>query len=313
MIDYSKWKECPLTVTNLQLDPRNPRLPGANAAMSQRDLIAELVEHENVHGLARSIVEKGYYPGEALIVVAERGKKYVVEGNRRLAALKLLINPDLAPEAEQKKFRLLSDKAPLAQLKKVRVMIAPSRSSAAPIIMDKHTKPQVVPWKPNMRAKFCKQLIDSGMTVQGIADEYAIPPSEITDLLQSHEMYAIACNLDLPEEIAKQVHNPREFPVTNLDRIYRNTKVAKFLGIEFDSEKQLVGKTAPEEFTKGFTKIVTDVAKGKIDSRKLNTTTEISGYLSSFGDKKTQHPKERQLYRRYDYRGQTWKERNHPR
>ena len=248
MIDYSKWKEYPCPVTSLRLDPRNPRLPEANAVMSQRDLIAELVEHENVHSLARSIVEKGYYPVEALIVVAEGGHKYVVEGNRRLAALKLLINPDLAPEPEQKKFRLLSDKAPLAQLKKVRVMIAPSRSSAIPIIMDKHTRSQVIPWKPNARAKFCKQLVDSGMTVKEIADESAIPASEINDLLQLDEMYAIACNLDLPEEIEKQVHNPRKFPTTILYRIYRNTKAAKFLGIEFDSDKHLVGKTTPEEY-----------------------------------------------------------------
>lgn len=286
MIDYSKWIEKPYSVTSLQLDTRNPRLPESDDERSQRDLIAELVEHEKVHDLAKSIVDKGFYPVEALIVVEEASKKVVVEGNRRLTALKLLINPDLAPVTDQKKFRLLSERAPLTQLNKVKVLIAPSRSAAAPIIMGKHTRPQIEGWKPNMRAKFCKQLIDSGMTVHDIADEYAIAPSEISDLLQSHEMYSLACHLDLPEEIAKLVRNPREFPVTNLDRIYRNSEVAKFLGIHFDSDKQLIGSINPDEFKKGFSKIVTDVATGDVDSRSLNSTTEIKEYLNSFGSAK---------------------------
>jgi len=48
MIDYSKWKLKDISVTALKLDPQNPRLPEANKALSQRQLIDELVEHEKV-------------------------------------------------------------------------------------------------------------------------------------------------------------------------------------------------------------------------------------------------------------------------
>jgi len=69
MIDFAAWKEKPGAVTTLQLDPLNNRIPTSGALLEQRDLIAELVEHENVYDLARDIAEHGYSPVEALIGV----------------------------------------------------------------------------------------------------------------------------------------------------------------------------------------------------------------------------------------------------
>ncbi len=69
MKSYAKWKDSELSVTRLFLDPLNPRLPIADMSLSQADLIEELVVHDDVYGLAKSITEKGYYPGESLIGV----------------------------------------------------------------------------------------------------------------------------------------------------------------------------------------------------------------------------------------------------
>ena len=99
-------------------------------------------------------------------------------------------------------------------------------------------------------------------------------------------MYSVACALDLPEEIAKKVQNPREFPITTLDRLYKNPQVNKFLGIYFDENKHLVGSVDVNEFKKGYSKIVADIATGKVHSRTLNTTAEMDKYLSSFGEQK---------------------------
>ena len=98
MIDHSKWKELQLSPVNLQLDPKNPRIPHSGEDLSQPELIADLVENEKVYDLAKSIADNGYYPIEALIIVQENKEKLVLEGNRRLAALKLLISPEAAPE-----------------------------------------------------------------------------------------------------------------------------------------------------------------------------------------------------------------------
>lgn len=287
-MDFSKWKESHLAVTTLLLDPHNPRIPDSGKNLSQREILTDLIINDKVHDLAKSIVENGYYPVEALIIVEENRKKYVVEGNRRLAALKLLLSPDTAPDqAWERRFRALSNRIDPHIIQKVKVIRAPSRDSTAPVIMSKHTRSQIESWSPIMQAKFYRNLIDRGLTVADISEQYNIQVSEITDALQRHMMYAIACVLPMPDDIAKKVQNPREFPVTTLERLYKNPKVNSFLGIKFDEHKQLSGVIDVNEFRKGYTKIVTDIAIGKeVHSRTLNTTAAVEKYLDSFGNQK---------------------------
>lgn len=292
MIDYSKWKETQLAVTGLLLDPKNPRIPDSGRSLSQRDLLADLVANEKVYDLAKSIAENGYYPVEALIIVEESKSKYVVEGNRRLAALKLLLSPESAPDkGAERRFRTLAGRTNPSVLRKVKVIKAPSREDAAPVIMGRHTRSQVESWSPLMQAKFYHNLVGRGLKVKDISEQYGLQPSEITDALQMYTMYNVACAIDLPEDVAKKVQNPREFPITNLERLYKNPKVTKFLGITFDDSKQPIGSVDPKEFMKGYGKIVTDIATGTVHSRNINTADEMDKYLSSFGAQKPNHDK----------------------
>ncbi|MDH5302141.1 MAG: hypothetical protein OEW58_12340 [Gammaproteobacteria bacterium] len=280
VVDYSKWKSRELKITNLKLDAFNPRLPEAEGGLSQRKLIEELILHESVYELAKDIADKGYYPIESLIVVEEDGKKIVVEGNRRLAALKLLHNPDLAPDKFRKKFSILSDRSP--NVIKVVVLVALSREAAAPLIMNKHTSSQVKGWSPVMQAKFYVQLIKSGKTISDISEEYSVPKGDIKEFLQRYEMYSVACKLDLPEEILDIVTDPRRFNVTTLERLYTHRDIQKILGIEFDEDKKLKGNISSDEFKKGFSKIVSDVALGKETSRTVNDDDGVKRYIGEF-------------------------------
>jgi hypothetical protein len=82
-------------VDDLWLDPTNPRLGRRNTdpPKSQTQLL-KLMRDWNIEELATSFVESGFWTQEALVVVRElRGRRVqsvVVEGNRRLAALKTL-------------------------------------------------------------------------------------------------------------------------------------------------------------------------------------------------------------------------------
>ncbi len=286
MIDYSRWKEKTLTVTYLKLDPYNPRIPEAGIFLDQRDLIADLIENDRVYELAKSIVENGYYPVESLIVIEKNGQKCVIEGNRRLAACKVLISPQSAPENWEKKFRALSNRIDPKSISKVKVLIAPSREAAAPVIMSKHTSRQIEKWSPLMQDKFFKNLLEGGFTVTDLAEQYSLQPKKILEALQRYTMYSIACTLDLPEDIRKVVHNPRGFPITNLERLYENNVITDFLGISFDENKNLIGKIDIKEFKKGYSKIITDIATGAVTSRYLNTYEAQKKYLDDFGDKK---------------------------
>ncbi|MCK4782892.1 MAG: hypothetical protein KAV87_04010 [Desulfobacteraceae bacterium] len=286
MKSYAKWKERSFSVTSLLLDSLNPRLPIADKNLSQAELIEELVIHDDIYSLAKSIAEKGYYPVESLIGIQENGKKCILEGNRRLAALKLLISPAPAPETYQKRFKDLSDNIDPATIGKVKVLVAPSRKAAAPIINSRHTQPEIKRWSPIQQAKFYQQQLDRGVTVEQLSNEYAMSEPKVRAFLRSYTMYNIACHLDVPPDIQEKVHDPRVFPSSTLDRLYENLEVQKFLGIRFDNNKELIGEAKAEEFKKGYTKIVGDVAKGDVHSRIVNKTEDVRKYLAGFGDRK---------------------------
>lgn len=80
-----------LAVSLLDFDRNNPRFPQKIAQGPLDDLLQRFVRDERLLEIVESIGNHGFFPGEPLLVVPEeRGRYRVVEGNRRLAALKLL-------------------------------------------------------------------------------------------------------------------------------------------------------------------------------------------------------------------------------
>ena len=92
-------KESPrwMKVSDLVFDLRNPRLSehdlGPNS--SETDIIRVLWDEMDVRELVLSIEASGYFAHEPIIVTRENGKNVVIEGNRRLAAVKLLLDTEL--------------------------------------------------------------------------------------------------------------------------------------------------------------------------------------------------------------------------
>ena len=89
----------PLRVSLLDFDRKNPRFPPDVAEGSVELLLERFIRDERLLEIIDSIGDQGYFPGEPLLVVPTKGGRYtVVEGNRRLAALKLLTGELEAPE-----------------------------------------------------------------------------------------------------------------------------------------------------------------------------------------------------------------------
>ena len=87
-----------MDVSELAFDVRNPRLPEFDLtdATPEEEVVRLLWEAMDVRELVMSIAASGFFPHEPLIVAREDGKNVVIEGNRRLAAVKLLLYPRLA-------------------------------------------------------------------------------------------------------------------------------------------------------------------------------------------------------------------------
>lgn len=283
MSKFSSWPIKEVQVTNLKLDSRNPRIPSHGPAKRQRELIAELITHDNVYDLAKGIVNNGYFPLETLIGLTEDGDSIILEGNRRLAALKVLISPELAPVDVQSKFRKLSTKIDPSDIRKVRVLFAPTREAAAPLIMQKHTREQVLRWSPLMQARFFQELLRDGMDVEDMAREYLVSPANIAKALRLDTMYSIACTLDLSMDDQSIVRDPRNFPGAVLERLLEVPKVRELMGISFDEQGKLVGNVKADEFIRVYSRMVSDIAKGKIDTRKANTADQAVEYMQGLG------------------------------
>ena len=86
-----------ISPTSLSLDSKNPRLLqyGIGTKASQNEIIEDLWEHMAVDEVAMSIAADGYWNHEHLFVIKEGKKDVVIEGNRRLAAVMILLDPKL--------------------------------------------------------------------------------------------------------------------------------------------------------------------------------------------------------------------------
>ena len=118
-----------IPVEKLLLDDENPRLPERLRKQPQSEILRHLHKHAVLDELAQSYIDNGFFDHEPLIVVqnGEDERYVVIEGNRRLAALKILhrspeadglfvtIDPSDPSEKELKKLReipcfLISDR-----------------------------------------------------------------------------------------------------------------------------------------------------------------------------------------------------------
>jgi len=87
-----------VSVGKLQFDTKNPRYAAdqPSGRASEAQIITQLLATADIAELVQSITSNGYIDIEPLVVMPSDGKFLVLEGNRRLAAIRLLSNPQLA-------------------------------------------------------------------------------------------------------------------------------------------------------------------------------------------------------------------------
>jgi len=282
--EYSAWGSETPDVVSVLLDAQNPRIPELGHQATQREIVAELVHNDAVYELARDIATLGYFPTETLICVEEDENLVVVEGNRRLASLKLLLSPELAPSEFVSRFRKLSKYLPpSAIVKKVSVLVAPSRSQAAPLIMNKHTQTGIRRWEPIQQARYVSMLLSTGVSLDQLADATGFSKGDLVKNLRIHSMYEIASRLSFDSKTAEGVKNPRKFNISTLERVVDNPEMRKFMGIAFDQAGGVIGSVHPDDFKKVYKKVIQDIVSGAIDTRKLNNSKAVHKYIADLG------------------------------
>jgi hypothetical protein len=84
-----------VALADLRFDRRSPRLGEVPSTFSEDDVLERLWRESALEGLAVSIAHHGFLASEPLIVEATGDGLVVVDGNRRLAAVRVLAEPAL--------------------------------------------------------------------------------------------------------------------------------------------------------------------------------------------------------------------------
>ncbi len=86
-----------IATERLFFDIENPRLVEftQEEKASEEKILNILWSQMAVDEIVQSILSNGFFQNEALLAVEENSKLVVVEGNRRLAAVKAILHPEL--------------------------------------------------------------------------------------------------------------------------------------------------------------------------------------------------------------------------
>lgn len=280
-VDY--WPTTPRPIAGLHLDPKNPRLGRETSNRAPREIIQYLFEHDKAVEVAQSIATRGYFANEPLLAIKENDQLIVVEGNRRLAALKALREPGLLDNPIRRHVeRLARQIEDPNDIARVPVTLAPSRRATDRLIAGRHVGTPVLAWRAENRASFILEKLAEGYTNAQLLDQLGFNNSDIQAARQTRAIADMARSLDLPEEIKAKLENPRVNVFTTLERVFDSTVGREFLRVQPDAENGIRGATTKAEFLRAFKKLVMDVALGKASSRTLNKNEDIKKYFEKW-------------------------------
>ena len=167
-----------LRPADLLIDEENPRLLEPNEG--QHRALQSLAERlgPKLSALAAHIVANGVNPAELLIVtqLSDPGRYTVLEGNRRLAAIRALESPEsisnTAPPSVLKKIRSLSHAYLTNPIEDLPCVVVRSRDEARPWIELRHTGENdgagLVPWGSDESGRFKSRSGISPLHIQAL-------------------------------------------------------------------------------------------------------------------------------------------------
>ncbi|MFD2053800.1 hypothetical protein ACFSQT_12100 [Mesorhizobium calcicola] len=255
-----------LRIEHLVLDTDNPRI---THAAGQQEALQKVVRDQKTKlvRLAESIVEHGLSPIEKMMVleVTEKPKRYIaLEGNRRVAALKLLANPAamtglVIPAAMQKAIERL---ASVFDKSKVEPFIAhetASREEGRYWIQLRHNGEDegrgVVAWKPIVAARYRDKE----------------PAIQALDMVLEHGGFT--------EDETEAIRS--KFNLTTLRRVVEDKTALGHLGLSV-KDGELRTTLAASELIKPLRKVVRDIAAKAVNSRTFNKSADIVKYVQGF-------------------------------
>jgi hypothetical protein len=214
-----------IPIERLHLDSENPRLPEEIQGKLEEEILQHLFEHFDLEEIADPMGKNGYFDEEPLVVVPrdlpprllptsgepespdyiafieKKNTQFtVVEGNRRLATAKILLDASLRNSLRIRSWPELS--APVdADLRILPAIVYPQRKEVLPYLGVRHITGNKK-WDSYAKARYIANMIEQGHSVEEIE-------RQVGDRVQSVRKNAIAYHMlqeareDLDWDIAR--------------------------------------------------------------------------------------------------------------
>lgn len=246
-----------ISITNLLLNPENYRF---DPVSSQKEAIEVMLneQKDKLYRLAEDILKNGLNPSEKIQVVESELKNrfLILEGNRRITALKILNNPEIIQENLKyyKKFRKLAIDNESNIITEIECYVHDSSDDAKKWILLKHTGENggigVVNWDTRQKRRFENEGATKGYKLI----EY------LKDINPKEKDY-----LDTVK-------------ITNLDRLLDDPDVRLYLDVGFDKS----GINLPENeglFLKKVNLIIDTINKREFNVKDIYYKTDRKTFI----------------------------------
>lgn len=257
----------PIPLSKLVVNIENPRF---EIVGDQLTAIEVMLKNQNkkIINLANDISEYGLNPSDLTIVSPHETEKdhyNVLEGNRRIVALKLLNNPNIIKKNKlhYEKFKEIKKNIPGTLPKKIHCIVFKNKADANHWITLKHTGENdgvgTVRWDAQQTARFD----------EGVSNKSSIALQAIDFLKHSKAI----------DEYIK--NNISRLPITNLHRLLADKKIQQLLGIRI-IDGLIMTNVKEEEIAKGLTKIANDLIKKNIKVKHIYLGKDRVKYIEEF-------------------------------
>jgi hypothetical protein len=233
----------------LALDPKNPRLYngksfGDNA--ESHELVKALADTADLDELIKSISENGYLSIEPLIIMKRANDFIVLEGNRRLAAIKLLCDPELAKKCRVVIPKVLSQNV-IDSLKEVAVYLVNNESEARSFIGFKHVNGPHK-WDSFSKAQFAYKWFiserDQGVTIDDITKKLGDSNNTVRSIVSAMFVLEQAKNKDIYDIQTDKMS--AKFSFSHLYTALNRSEYRDFLELDRDWNITLNENPVPE-------------------------------------------------------------------
>lgn len=276
-------------IGELVLDQRNYRID-FERYKTLEEIVERLYLDEDIVGMINGIVTfRGVYPHEKLIVVPlENGKYRVVEGNRRVLAIKGILGEISPPAKFAKKVAGLISMLTEAQLDSLKylgaVVYDVNDKDYLKILADKHSTLGYVHWGQISQWHFFKDLYDTnGKDIEQTASDLGRSRGEVGSYIRFHNLFRYIRaqsywdEHDLRDKIESNTLEPTKFT-----RPLGYKQVQSALGLKFGEDYEVL---IPHDGEDVFSEILCRYARAALlsdssDDDYIFTRTEPDSIIS---------------------------------